>query len=118
MFSTQEIGSFLVQLPYRRTTQKMYDNIVLLTFSFLISYSGAIKPESVHAIKTERNPRTSCIQIFNIPSKGFCFLSCLNKLEVHYMFSYNQEQQSCMCCQDLSGSEITDKGWDTYEPRE
>ena len=109
---------FAYKVASRGTTQNMYDYIFLLTCSYLIFYSGALKSQSNYAIKTARYPRTSCHQIENIPSKGFCFLSCLNKLEVHYMFSYNLEQRSCRCCPDLFGSEITDKAWETYEPRE
>ena len=102
--------------PNRRMLQRRLALCVLLLSYFIFS-GETMKTESYYAIKTARYPRTSCLQIANIPSKGSCFLSCLNKLEVLYMFSYNREQRSCRCCQDLTGSDITDKGWETYEPR-
>ena len=103
-------------LSNRRMLQRRIAVSVLL-LSFFIFYGETMKPESNYAIKTAHYPRTSCHQIVNIPSKRVCFIRCLNKLDVHYMFSYNKILQSCMCCQDLTGSDITDKGWETYEPR-
>ena len=102
--------------PYRRMLQRRLVFCVLL-LSHFIFYVETMKTENFHAIKTARYPRTSCLQIVNITSKRVCFIRCLNKLDVHYMFSYNKILQSCMCWQDLSGSEITDNDWETYEPR-
>ena len=103
-------------LPNRRMLQRWIALSVLL-LSHFIFYVETMKTESFHAIKTARYPRRSCLQIVNTPSKRVCFIRCLNKLDVLYMFSYNKILQSCMCCQDLSGNDITDNNWETYELR-
>ena len=103
-------------LPNRRMSQRRFAVSVLL-LSYFIFYVETMKTQSNYALKTARYPRRSCLQIVNIPSKRVCFIRCLNTLDVHYMFSYNQILQYCMCCQDLSGSDITDNDWETYEPR-
>ena len=95
--------------PNRRMLQRRLVFCVLLLSHFIFDVE-TMKTENFHAIKTARYPRTSDLQIVNIPSKRVCFISCLNKMEVHYIFSYDKILQSCMCCQDLSGSDITDKG--------
>ena len=45
-------------------------------------------------------------------------LSCLAALDVHYMFSYNEDQEACLCCKNLSGSDFISPGWETFVPRE
>nr|XP_022312457.1 uncharacterized protein LOC111117596 [Crassostrea virginica] len=32
------------------------------------------------------------------------------------MISFNNDQQTCLCCEDLSGSDVTSPGWKTYLP--
>ena len=67
--------------PNRRMLQRRIAFSVRF-LSYFIFYE-TMKPESFHY------PRTSYLQIVNTQSKHVCFISCLNKPEVHYMFSYN-----------------------------
>ena len=69
-------------------------------------------------MKTDISPKDSCQKIFNIQKKGKCMMSCLAALDVHYMFSYNEDQETCMCCKDLSGSDVISPEWETFVPRE
>ena len=90
--------------------------LVFISLWFL--YSEAIFFQNNFAIKTDTPPKESCQKIFNVQNKGKCMLTCLAALDVHYMFSYNEDQEACMCCKDLSGSDVIDPGWETFVPRE
>ena len=89
--------------------------LVFISLGFL---SGeAIFSQNNFGLKTDTPPKDSCQKIFNIRNKGKCMMSCLAALEVHYMFSYNEDQEACMCCKDLSGSDVIGPGWETFVPR-
>ena len=45
---------------------------------------------------SELYPKSSCLEIDNVETTGRCFMGCLNALEVHYMFSYDEEQAVCV----------------------
>lgn len=70
------------------------------------------------AIRTVKYPKESCQQILNVQSTRLCFIGCLHSMDVHYLFSYNEEQKMCLCCKELSGSDIKIPGWKTFAPRE
>ena len=90
----------------------------IMLFFHLLLCGDSILFQSNFGIKTGKFPKDSCHEIFNIENKGKCMLSCLAALDVHYMFSYNEEQEACLCCKDLSGSDVISPGWETFIPRE
>ena len=89
-----------------------------MLFFHLLLCGDSIHFQSNFGIKTGKFPKDSCHEIFNIENKGKCMLSCLAPLDVHYMFSYNEDQEACLCCKDLSGSDVISPGWETFVPRE
>ena len=89
--------------------------VVFISVWFL--FSEAIFFQNNFAIKTDTPPKDSCQKIFNVQNKGTCMMRCLAALDVHYMFSYNEDQEACMCCKDLSGKDVISTGWETFVPR-
>ncbi|XP_022311379.2 uncharacterized protein LOC111116676 [Crassostrea virginica] len=89
----------------------------IVLFSPLLLCGDSILFQSNYGIKTGKFPKDSCHEIVKIENKGKCMLSCLAALDVHYMFSYNEEQEACLCCKDLSGSDVISIGWETFIPR-
>ena len=90
----------------------------LISISLCFLSGEAIFFQHNFGMKTDTPPKDTCQKIFNIQNKGTCMMSCLAALDVHYMFSYNEDQEACMCCKDLSGSGVINPGWETFVPRE
>ena len=98
---------------------KMYKEaylFMILTMNSL--YCQTFLSTSEFGDTSELYPKSSCLEINNVETTGRCFMGCLNALEVHYMFSYNEEQAVCLCCFDLSGYDATSSQWKTFIPRE
>ena len=89
--------------------------VVFISVWFL--FSEAVFFQNNFGMKTDTPPKDSCQKIFNVQNKGKCMMSCLAALDVHYMFSYNEGQETCLCCKDLTGSDVISPGWETFVPR-
>ena len=92
---------------------------MFLFYSSIYLYNSKAADIDIHqAIRTVMYPKESCQKILNVQSTRLCFIGCLHSMDVHYLFSYNEEQKKCLCCKELSGSNITNPGWKTFSPRE
>lgn len=72
---------------------------------------------SFYVEKTHESPKSSCVEISNILGIERCAVKCLNTIATTYMFSVNKNQRKCLCCPDLTGSDITDPEWESFIPR-
>lgn len=86
-----------------------------LLLNFLLNNAAQIT--SFYVEKTPEYPKSSCVEITNIGSIERCAVKCLNTIAITYMFSFNENQRKCMCCLDLTGSDITDPEWESFIPR-
>lgn len=79
--------------------------------------SNAAQIASFYVEKTHESPKSSCVEITNILGIKRCAVKCLNTIATTYMFSVNKNQRKCLCCPDLTGSDITDPEWESFIPR-
>lgn len=79
--------------------------------------SNAAQIASFYVEKTHESPKSSCVEITNILGIERCAVKCLNTIATTYMFSVNKNQRKCLCCPDLTGSDITDPEWESFIPR-
>ena len=93
----------------------MYYVLVVSTFFMCCEMH---EMESMYGERYDLYPKTSCLTINHTETTVTCFLRCIYALEGHQMFSYSEDYEVCMCCADLSGSDVTGFNWQTYIPRE
>lgn len=79
--------------------------------------SNAAQIASFYVEKTYESPKSSCFEITNILGIERCAVKCLNTIATTYMFSVNKNQRKCLCCPDLTGSDITDPEWESFISR-
>lgn len=91
-------------------------NFQLLLSVFLLC-CDVLVVESVFGEKSDLSPKTSCLTINNVETTGQCFMRCLNAFEFHRMLSYNGDHKICICCVNISGSDVIEYQWMTYIPR-
>lgn len=78
--------------------------------------SNAAQIASFYVEKTHESPKSSCVEISNILGIERCAVKCLNTIATIYMFSVNKNQRKCLCCPNLTGSDITDPEWESFIP--
>eukprot|EP00105_Crassostrea_gigas_P040753 XP_019924901.1 PREDICTED: uncharacterized protein LOC109619399 [Crassostrea gigas] len=66
--------------------------------------------------RTNDYPKSSCLDIGKFQSTGRCLAVCGTTLEMLIMISHNMETHTCMCCDDITGSDIIGSNWKTYIP--
>eukprot|EP00105_Crassostrea_gigas_P005211 XP_011418727.2 PREDICTED: uncharacterized protein LOC105321934 [Crassostrea gigas] len=66
--------------------------------------------------RTNDYPKSSCLDIGKFQSTGRCLQVCGNTLDMLIMISHNMETHACMCCDDITGSDIIGSNWKTYIP--
>lgn len=91
-------------------------HMMLYLFMNFLS-SNAAQIASFYVEKTHESPKSSCVEITNILGIERCAVKCLNTIATTYMFSVNKNQRKCLCCPDLTGSDITDPEWESFIPR-
>ncbi|XP_052692703.1 uncharacterized protein LOC128170978 [Crassostrea angulata] len=79
--------------------------------------SGSTVFKSYYGIKTNEYPKSSCHRIDYIRSKGQCLGACVTTTDKIVMISHDESTKTCMCCNDITGSDITDPTWKSYVPR-
>lgn len=91
-------------------------------YLFIFFVSNAMRSESTvfksqYVIKTTRYPKTSCHRIANIRSKSQCLGTCATTMDMLVMISHDEYTKTCMCCNDILGSDIIGPNWRSYVPR-
>lgn len=94
--------------------QISYSVIVLATI-ILCSKEAYLK--MFYGERTNDYPKSSCLDIGKSHSTGRCLAVCGTSLEMLIMISHNMETHTCMCCDDITGSDIIGSNWKTYIPR-
>ena len=87
-----------------------------LILFFCTLNTSAVVFQSYFRLSTDITPKDSCLRVDSIKSILTCFLRCFSVLGFYHMISFNNDQQTCLCCEDLSGSDVTSPGWKTYLP--
>lgn len=72
---------------------------------------------SFYGIKTNDHPKSSCNTISYTISAGRCLATCGIIMDKVVMISHDKSTKKCMCCNDITGSDITGSNWTTYIPR-
>lgn len=70
----------------------------------------------VLAVQSNDYPKSSCHKISNIISTTKCLITCLISVDKIVMISHDESTNTCMCCSDISGSDITRPNWKSYVP--
>lgn len=74
---------------------------------------------SLHGERTATYPKATCSEIpYEVLNAASCFQRCLGTLRIHYMFSYNKYQRTCLCCEDLTGIDLVSPLWTSFVPGE
>lgn len=71
---------------------------------------------SIFAIQTNDYPKSSCHKISNITSTSTCLGTCVITVDRIVMISHDKSTNTCMCCNDITGSDITGPNWKSYVP--
>lgn len=79
---------------------------VFLIINILYNRTGSCF-ESFYGLRTTDNPKTSCLKFANIETAGRCLGTCGITMKAMDMISHDQYSKTCMCCSDLTGSDIT-----------
>lgn len=98
--------------------KNMLPNTYLFIFLALNAMrSGSAVFKSNYGIKTNEYPKSSCHIIDNIRSKNQCLGTCVITVDKIIMISHDEPTNTCMCCSDITGSDITGPNWKSYVPR-
>lgn len=73
---------------------------------------------SLYGEKTTTYPKSTGFEIPSVLNAASCFQRCLGTFRIHFMFSYNKHQPTCMCCQDLTGVDLVSPRWRSFVPGE
>lgn len=92
------------------------------TYTVLVMFICFIRSEATgfkshHAIKINENPKFSCHKIANIKSKNICLGTCRIKMNRIVMISHDRSTKACMCCNDITGSDLIGPNWKSYVSR-
>nr|XP_019924468.2 uncharacterized protein LOC105332398 [Crassostrea gigas] len=80
-----------------------------------ISYNKTISCfESFYGVKTNEYPKTSCQEIANIKTALRCLGRCGSTIDNIVMISYNESTDTCMCCNDITGSDLIGADWNSF----
>lgn len=60
--------------------------------------------------------KASCIKILNIISKSKCLGHCVITVNMIVMISHDEATNTCICCNDTTGSDTTGPNWKSYVP--
>lgn len=90
-------------------------SVVVLAIIILCSKETYLK--MFYGERTNDYPKSSCLDIGKFQSTGRCLAVCGTTLEMLIMISHNMETHTCMCCDDITGSDIIGSNWKTYIPR-
>lgn len=90
-------------------------------YLFIFFVSNAMRSESTvfksqYVIKTIRYPKTSCHRIANIRRTSQCLGTCATTMDMLVMISHDKYTKTCMCCNDILGSDIIGPNWRSYVP--
>lgn len=94
---------------------KISYSVVVLATTILCSTETYLK--MFYGERTNDYPKSSCLDIGKFQSTGRCLQVCGNTLDMLIMISHNMETLTCMCCDDITGSDIIGSNWKTYIPR-
>lgn len=78
--------------------------------------NSAIAFQSFYGVRTNEYPKSSCQAIANINSTGKCLGTCGFILDRIIMISHDESTHICMCCKNLTGSDIIGSNWRTFVP--
>lgn len=67
--------------------------------------------DSFYAVRTNDYPKSSCHKIANIETAGECLLTCKISVDAIVMISHDISAKICMCCNDITGSDISGSNW-------
>lgn len=97
----------------------MLHNFFRTCFLIYLLINDSTQWVNLYGEKTSTYPKSTCSEIpYNVLSAASCFQKCLGTLRIHYMFSYSNDQQTCMCCADLSGDDLVSPQWNSFVPGE
>lgn len=72
---------------------------------------------SNYAIETNDYPKSSCHELSSVKSMIRCLATCVATMDEIVMISHDDSTSTCMCCNDVTGSDITGSNWKSYVPR-
>lgn len=90
--------------------------VVLLIVSNAIG-NVSLLFQSFYGIKIKEYPKSSCHEIADITSKGKCLGTCGTIMDNIVMISHDESTKTCMCCNDITGSDKTGPKWKSYAQR-
>lgn len=70
--------------------------------------------DSFYAMRTNEYPKSSCHKISNIETAGKCLWTCEISVDTIVMISHDIATKICMCCNDITGSDISASNWKTF----
>lgn len=70
--------------------------------------------ESFYGVKANEHPKTSCQEIANIKTALRCLGRCGSTIDNIVMISHNESTDTCMCCNDITGSDIIGADWNSF----
>lgn len=81
-----------------------------------IIHNEATVFNDVLAVQSNDYPKSSCHEISNIKRTTKCLTTCVISVDKIVMISHDESTNTCMCCSDISGSDIINPNWKSYVP--
>ncbi|XP_062581395.1 uncharacterized protein LOC134243186 [Saccostrea cucullata] len=99
----------------------MYRAFYFLRFSYLGFLCKTVRPEATFGhfgVRIDANPPSSCSEFQNVRNTLYCFSTCLMNLPSLNMFSHDDVDLRCVCCDESpgNGSSMSGTQWKTYVP--
>lgn len=89
---------------------------ILLLVIHILYNKTAFAFQSFYGVRTDGYPKSSCQAIANIESTRGCLGTCGIILDRIVMISHDESTNICMCCNNLTGSDIIGSNWKTFVP--
>lgn len=77
----------------------------------------ATRMKTFFGIKTKEYPKSSCKKIQHEISESECLRHCIDTTNTIVMISHDDSTNTCMCCSDITGDDITGPNWKSYVRR-
>lgn len=89
--------------------------MIFLVLHIICIEATAIK--TFYGIKTKEYPKSSCNKIQNEISESECLRHCIDTTNTIVMISHDDSTNTCMCCSDITGDDISGPNWKSYVRR-
>lgn len=105
-----------IEINLYQNINDMFQAAYVVFLIINVLYKAASCFDSLYAVRTNEYPKTSCQKYANIETDGRCLGTCGITKDIIVMISHDETTKTCMCCSDITGSDITGPNWKSFVP--